>query len=157
MRLLFVDFKKAYNPVWREVLYHILIEFGIPMKLVRLINMCLNETYSRVWLGKNLSGMFPTTNSFKQGDALPPLLFNVATEYVIWRVQVNCDGLKLNGTHQLVVYVEDVSIFGGSVHTVKRNAEALVVASKETGLEVNADNSKYMVMSRDRNEDEVTV
>jgi len=58
--------------------------------------------------------------------------------------------LKLNGTHQLLAYV-DVNILGGSVHSVKKNAKALVVASKETGLEVNADKTKYMVMSRDQN------
>ena len=72
-------------------------------------------------------------------------------EYVIKRVQVNQDGLKLNGTHQLLAYANDVNILGGSVHTVKENAEALVVATKEIGLEVNADKTKYMVMSRDRN------
>ena len=55
---LYIDFKKAYDSVRREVLYNILIEFGIPMKLERLINMCLTETYSRVWVGKNLSDMF---------------------------------------------------------------------------------------------------
>jgi len=49
---LFIDFKKSYNSVRREVLYNILIEFGIPMKLVRLIKMCLTETYSRVWVGR---------------------------------------------------------------------------------------------------------
>jgi len=59
--------------------------------------------------------------------------------------------LKLNGTHQLQAYADDVNILGGSVHTVKENAEALVVATKETGLEVNADKTKYMIMSRDQN------
>ena len=54
--------------------------------------------------------------------------------YVFRRVQVNQDGLKLNGTHQLLVYVDDVNILGGSVHTVKENAEALAVATKEIGL-----------------------
>jgi len=59
---LFIDFKKAYDSVRREVLYNIFIEFGIPMKLVRLIKMCLLETYSRVRVGKNLSDMFPIRN-----------------------------------------------------------------------------------------------
>jgi hypothetical protein len=60
--------------------------------------------------------------------------------------------LKLNGTHQLLAYAYDVNLLGGSVHTLKENAEALVVATKEIGLEVNADKSKYMVvMSRDQN------
>ena len=63
-----------------------------------------------------------------------PLLFNSALEYDIKRFQVNQDGLKLNGTHQLLAYADDVHIWGGSVHTVKENAEALVVATKETGL-----------------------
>ena len=61
------------------------------------------------------------------------------------------DGLKLNDTHQLLVYADYVNILGGSVHTVKKNAEALVAATKEIGLEVNADKIKYMVMSRDQN------
>ena len=77
---LFIDFKKAYDSVRREVLCNILIAFGIPMKLVRLINMCLTETYSRVRVGKNLSDMFPIRNGSKQGDALSPLLFNFALE-----------------------------------------------------------------------------
>ena len=85
--------------------------------------------------------MFPIRNGLKQGDALSPLLFNFALEYAIRRVQGNQDGLKLNGTHQLLAYADDVNIPGGSVHTVKQNAEALVVATKENGQEVNADKS----------------
>jgi len=79
------------------------------------------------------------------------LLFNFALEYAIRRVQVNQDGLKLNDTHQLLVYADDVNILGGSVDTVKKNAEALVAATKETGLEVNAHKTKYMTVSRDQN------
>ena len=79
-------FKKAYDSVRREVLYNILIEFGVPKKLVRLIKMCLTETYSRIQVSKNLSNMFPIRNDFKQGDALSPLLFNFALEYTIRRV-----------------------------------------------------------------------
>jgi len=59
--------------------------------------------------------------------------------------------LKLNGTHQLLVYADDVNIVGGSVYTINKNAEAVVITSKENGLQVNADKTKYMVMSRDQN------
>jgi len=59
--------------------------------------------------------------------------------------------LKLNGTHQLLVYTNDFNILGGSVRTIKEIAEALEMASKETGVEVNAVKTKYMVMSRDEN------
>jgi len=79
------------------------------------------------------------------------MLFNFALEYAIWRVQVNQDGLKLNGTHQLLAYADDVNVMGGSIHTLKENAEVLVTATREIGLEVNADKTQYMVMSRDQN------
>ena len=84
--------------------------------------MCLTETCSTVRVGKNFSDMFPIRNDLKQGDVLSPLLFNFSLEYAIRRVQVNQDGLKLNGTHQLLAYADDVNILGGSSHTVKENA-----------------------------------
>ena len=59
--------------------------------------------------------------------------------------------MKLNGTLQLQVYADDVNKLGGSVHTIKKNTDALVMASKEIGLEVNADKTKYIVKSRDQN------
>jgi hypothetical protein len=148
---LFIDFEKAYDLIRRDILYNILIEFGVPRKLVRLIKLCLPETYNRVRVGKDLSDRFPIRNSLKQGDALSPFLFNFALEWAIRRVQVNQDVLKLNGTHQLLAYTDDVNILGGSIRAVKENAEALIVAAKEIGLEVNAVKTKYMVMSRDRN------
>ena len=89
MYKLLIDFKIAYDSVRREVLYNILIESGILMKLVRIIKLCLNETYSRVRVGKNLSDIFPITTGLKQGDVLSPMLFNFALDYAIRRVQVN--------------------------------------------------------------------
>jgi len=121
------------------------------MELVRLIKMCLAETYSRVRVGKILSDMFPIRKGSKQGDALSSLFFNFALVYAIRRDQVIQDGLKLNGTRQVLVYADNDNILGGSVHTVKKNTEALIVARKETGLELNADKTKYMVMYRDQN------
>jgi len=78
------------------------------------------------------------------------MLFNFALEYAIRRVQVNRDGLKLNDTHQLLAYADDVNILAGSMHTLKENAEALEAATREIGLEVSADKTKHMVMSRDQ-------
>jgi hypothetical protein len=62
---LFVDFKKAYDSVRREVLYNILTETGVPIKLVKLIKICLKEMYSEVRIGKLLSDNFPNQNGLK--------------------------------------------------------------------------------------------
>jgi hypothetical protein len=84
-----VDFKKAYDSVRREVFYNILIEFEVHMELVRPIKICLNETYSKVRIGKYLSDTFPIQNGLKQGDALSPLRFIFALRYAIRNVQEN--------------------------------------------------------------------
>ena len=91
--------------------------------------MCLNENYSRGQVGTHLSDIFPIKNGFKQGDVLSPLLFNFALGCAIRRVQINRDGLKLNGTHQLLVHADDINILVGSIHTIKKNTQALAFAS----------------------------
>jgi hypothetical protein len=98
------------------------------MKLVRLIKMCLNETYSRVCIGKHLSDSFPFQNSLKQGDALWPLLFNFALEYAVRKIQEN----QLNGTHQHLAYT-DVNLLGDNIEQI---TETLIDASTEVGLEI---------------------
>ena len=78
MYQLFINFKKTYYSVRREVFYshNILIESGIPMQLVNLIKMCLNKTCSIVRVGKHLSDLFSIRNDLIQGDALSPLFLN---------------------------------------------------------------------------------
>jgi hypothetical protein len=98
-----------------------------------------------------LSDTFHIKNGLKEGDALSPLLLIFAVEYAIRRVQANQEGLKWNGTHQLPVYAVDVNILGESMYTIQENIESLVVASKEIGLEVNAEKTTYMVTSCEQN------
>jgi hypothetical protein len=112
--------------------------------LARLIKMCLNETCSKIHICKHLSDKFPIQNGLKQGDALSPLLFNFALEYAIRNAQENQVGLKLNGTHQLLVYADDVNLLGG-------NTETLIDASKEVGTEINIEKTRYMLLSHHQN------
>jgi hypothetical protein len=109
--------------------------------------MCLNETYSTVRIGKYQSDKFHSQNGLKEGDALSPFLFNFALGYGIRRVEENQEVLKFNGTHQLLAYADNVDMLGESVDTIKKNRETIIYVSKNAGLEVNAEKTKYMLIS----------
>jgi hypothetical protein len=96
------------------------------------------------------SDKFPIRNGLKQGDALSPLLSNFALEYAIRRVQENQEGLKLNRTHQLLSYADNINTVGESIETTKKNTEALLDACKEVGLEVKPEKTKNILMSHNQ-------
>jgi hypothetical protein len=100
---LFVDFKKACDSISREVLYNILIQVGIPLKLLRLNKICLDETYSRVCTGRSMSDVFPFQNVVKQVDVLSSMLFIFAVGCTMRKVEENQEGLELQGTHELML------------------------------------------------------
>jgi hypothetical protein len=144
---LFIDFRKTCDLVRKGVLFIILLEFGVPMKLGRLINMCLNETCSKVHTCKHLSN-FAIRNDLKEGDALLPQLFHFALQYAIREVQENQVGLKLIGIHQLA---DDMNQLGYNVNTLKKDTDTLIDATKEVGLEIIIEKTKPMLLSFHQN------
>jgi hypothetical protein len=118
-------------------LYNILVDFGLSTIRVRLIKTCLNETYSKLCIGKHLPDNFPSQNGLNQGDVLSPPLFKFALEYAISKVQESKKkGLQLNRTHQLLVYANDVDLLGDNIDNHKKNTGTLIDTSNEVGLEV---------------------
>jgi hypothetical protein len=90
---------------------------------------------------------FATQNGLQKADTLLSLLCNVAVEYAIAEVQVNESRLKLNGPHQLPLYANYVNLLRESINTIHENSAILLVASKNNGLQINAEKTKYMLMS----------
>jgi hypothetical protein len=151
---LFIDFKKAYDSVRREALYNILIEFGIPRKLMGLIKMCLNETYIRVRIGKNLSDKFTIENGLKEGDAFITTAFQLCFEICHQEGPREPGRTHIEWDTSGLAYAGDVNIVGENIHSIQKNTKALLDASKEVGLEVNPEKIKYMLVSEVRTEAE---
>jgi hypothetical protein len=107
--------------------------------------------YSKVRIGKYLSDISLIRNGIKQGDALSPLLINFALNHAIRKVQKNQVGLMLKGTHQVLVYADDVNLLGDNKSTKKKNTEHLANVSKEICLEINVEKTKYMLLSFHQN------
>ena len=105
---------------------------------------------SSAQLGKHLFDSFPSRNGLGQGDVLPSLLFNFVLDYSITRVQINQGDLVLNDTYPFSVILM-VSMYGGSVNTLKEYAQSLVAAIKKVGQDANADENKYTIMSPEQN------
>jgi hypothetical protein len=121
------------------------------MKLLKLIKMCLNGTYSKIRIGVYVSDNFLIKNGLKHGDALSPLFSNFALLYIIRKIQENEVGLKLNGTYQLLVYADDVNLLGDNIESIKKNMETLIDAIMEVCLVVNAEKNKNMLLSYHQN------
>jgi hypothetical protein len=142
---LFINCKKVYNSVRREVLYNILIKFGVPTELVKLIKMSLNETHSKVCIGERWSNMFPTQYGLKQ-DALLPLLFNFALEYAIKNVQEIKVRAEIKwDTYHLLAYADDVNLLGDNIENIKKNTEK--TNNKLPSCHQNAGQNHYIKMA----------
>jgi uncharacterized protein YdeI (BOF family) len=103
--------------------------------------MRLNETYSKVRIGKHLPDSFPIQNGLKQGDASS----RSASGHTSTK-----DHLKMCRSSQNQPYAGDVNLLGDIIDTIEKNTETLTDASNEVGLQRNEGKTKYMLLSRDQ-------
>ncbi|XP_071653719.1 uncharacterized protein [Temnothorax longispinosus] len=145
---LFVDFKQAYDSIDRNMLYKILLDFGIPPKLVRLIRMTMLNTRCKVKINQELTDAFEVARGLKQGDGLAPTLFNLVLEYVIRRTIVDTNATIMSKSRQIVGYADDLNVMGRSMSDVEEAFNSMESAASSVGLEINEDKTKLMRLSR---------
>jgi len=110
---LFIDFQKAYDSIHRYTLWECMKEFKIPIKLINVCKTCVQKTRIAVWIEGTLSSFFENKTGLKQGDPLPPILFNLALQKVIQSIKMVPSGIKI-GKEQLNVlaYADDIALIG---------------------------------------------
>jgi hypothetical protein len=116
-----------------------------------MIKLTVDETYSEIRIDKHLSHGFPIQNSLKQGDVLPPVLFNFALNYVIWKVQEHQEGLEFMERISSRFVLTMLIYWVKTQITIITNKEALLQANMEVGLEVNTKKTKHIFMSCHQN------
>jgi sorting nexin-29 len=146
---LFVDFKQAYNSENRKKLTEIPYSFGIPGKVVRLIEISLTHTRGKVVIQGSTTDDFKVDRGLKQ-DVISTILFNIVLEYVISRLTITQKGTIFNRMIQCFAYADDIVLLGRSVNYLKETLEELKQGAKEVELEINQDKTKYMIMTRNK-------
>lgn len=148
VHLCFVDFKQAYDSIIRGKLWEALEEFGIPTKLIQLIKECNTETKCRVKFANTLSESFEVRTGLRQGDALSPILFNLALEKVIRSLPAR-QNMEILEQNTILAYADDIVIIGSSRIDVEMRTADLIKAAEPIGLKVNQEKTKYLVVSRE--------
>jgi len=147
VHMCFVDFKQAYDSILWNKLWAALEEFGTPKKLIDLIKACNTNIMCKVKFGNGTSDSFEVSTGLKQGDALSPVLFNLALEKMIRSMPIR-QGIELLSNSTLLAYADNIFIIGSTRQDVAIKTNDLLKAAKPMGLEVNQDKTKYFVMAR---------
>jgi hypothetical protein len=142
---LYIDYKQAYNTINRAELVEIMKEFGIPMKLVRLVKMTLANTNSKVKIQGKLLPSYETMIGLRRKDSLSALLFKLCMEKIIRNVRINPGGTIYNWTRQCLTYADDVVILGRSEGYIKKTLKEMVAITQQIGLQMNDAKTKYML------------
>ncbi|KAF0750707.1 Reverse transcriptase domain-containing protein [Aphis craccivora] len=149
--LLFVDFKQAYDLIARSTSWNVMVELVILAKLVRMVKACMKNSRCKVKFNSVLSKEFTVTTGVRQGDALSPILFNIALESVVKEVLQNePQGLNIGQGKQvfLAAYADDIVVITDTKDSLKRTTDILIDVVKKIGLIINENKTKFMIVSR---------
>lgn len=147
LHMVFIDYKQAYDSIDRERLWKILKNFGLPTKLINMIKLCNTNTSSRVKVNNEISSSFTINSGLKQGDAMSPVIFNMALESVIRKIP-RTETLNLGEGNILLVYAGDIVVIGDSQESIQSTVEELMKIGKYNGLTINSGKIKYMMVKR---------
>ena len=144
---LFIDFKAAYDTINREELWLILVELGLPNKLIRMIRATMSGVMCCIKIQGSFSDFFESKGGLRQGDALSTTLFNLALEGIMRRSGINGGGTIFNKLIQLLGYADDIDIVGRNIRSIKDAYLKLEAEANKIGLYVNEEKTKFLMVS----------
>jgi len=145
---LFIDFKAAYDSIYRDELYNAMSSFGIPAKLVRLCRMTMDKARCTVKVGNQMTETFEVNKGFRQGDALSCDFFNIALERIVQNSLANIRGTIFQKSVQLLAYADDIDIIGRTQRAVNEAFVSIESEAAKMGLAVNEAKTKCMLSSK---------
>ena len=142
----FIDFKKAFDSLYRPSMWKILRSYGLPSKIINMIKLLYEGSKSCVRVGGTNTEYFNITSGVKQGDVLSPILFIVMVDWIMRRTVDEEDGIEWMGTNRLpeLAYADDIALLSEDMDSMKRITEKLALEASKVGLEINRTKTKVM-------------
>lgn len=137
LHIVFVNFRQEYDSVTREALWEHLKLFGIPAKLKAIIRMCIGTAKCKLRFGKTHFEEFKPTVGIKQGDALSPILFNIALEVVARIIHDKYEVIDFGKSASILAYADDIVELGETENGIQLATEELIRSAKTIGFGIN--------------------
>uniref|UniRef100_A0A8D8TNG9 Craniofacial development protein 2 n=1 Tax=Cacopsylla melanoneura TaxID=428564 RepID=A0A8D8TNG9_9HEMI len=142
--LLFVDFQKAYDSLFRLQIWQQMEKFGIPDKLIRLTKMTVEESKCKVRVNGEMSSSFDVNTGVRQGDGISPLLFNIVLEKTLRKTKLLDKGINIGASINLLAFADDIVLLAEKKEDLVILTETLLTEAKKVGLHVSCEKTKYM-------------
>ncbi|KAL1446641.1 hypothetical protein WDU94_003506 [Cyamophila willieti] len=151
--LLFVDFSKAYDCLYRQKIWDRMESFGIPQDLIQLVKLSVNQSKCKVKVNGETSTTFDVRSGVRQGDGISPTLFNIALEGALQAVNKTSGGIKLGKEIKVLAFADDVVLIAESLNDLIELTKVLIKETNEVGLKINETKTKVMHVQRNKEND----